>query len=76
MAGLAGDLCWPLDKLHGAASQPSFGAAWAMLENQCPGLAMRAVPTGDLEGQIAIASRILSGVHRPVAPARYLAAAD
>ena len=76
MAGLAGDLCWPLDKLHGAASQPSFGAAWAMLENQCPGLAMRAVPTGDLEGQIAIASRIFSGVHRPVAPARYLTAAD
>ena len=76
LAGLAGELCWPLARVIEAADLPSFGAAWAILESQCAGLAKRPVPTTDLESQIAIASRVLKGLYRPNGPAERLVAAD
>ena len=76
LAGLATELCWPMGRMIALAGLPSFGAAWAVLEEQCPGLASRPVPIGELEGQIAVAIRLRDGLQRSSAPTYLEAAAD
>ena len=76
LPGLAGELCWPLERLAEAAVLPTFGGMWEQLEQGCAGLAQRPVATADLEQELARAERILEGLLRAAAPARELEAAD
>jgi len=73
---LAAELCWPVRRVEAALALPSFGAAWADLEENCPALASRPVLTGALDAEMAFALRLRDGLLRAAAPGEVLEAAD
>ena len=73
---LAGELGFPLRRLAEAATAPTFGTAWDMLEQGCASLAQRPVPIAELELELARAERVLEGLLRAAGPAQVSEAAD
>ncbi len=76
LPGLAAELGWPLRRVHDIVGLPTFGAAWESLELGCAALALRPVPTADLELELARAERVLDRLLRAAAPDAMLEAAD
>ena len=74
--GIAAELCWPVRRIEAALALPSFGAAWAVLEETCTVLAPRPVPTDALEAEMAFAVRLRDGLLRAARPGEVLEAAD
>ncbi len=74
--GIAAELCWPVRRIEAALALPSFGAAWAVLEETCTALAPRPVPTDALEAEMAFAVRLRDGLLRAARPGEALEAAD
>ena len=73
---IAAELCWPVRRIEAALALPSFGAAWAALEESCTALAPRPVPTTALAAEMAIAVRLRDGLQRAAAPVETSEAAD
>lgn len=73
---IAAELCWPVRRIEAALALPSFGAAWAALEETCTALAPRPVPTEALEAEMAFAVRLRDGLLRAALPGEVLEAAD
>ena len=73
---IAAELCWPVRRIEAALALPSFGAAWAALEESCTALAPRPVATDALEAEMAVAVRLCDGLLRAAPPGEVLEAAD
>ncbi len=73
---VAGELGWTTRRLAETIRGLTFGAAWDAVLQDCPALQQRPVPTGALERELGIATRIRDGLLRAAMPVEELEAAD